>query len=77
MIESFKPIIDKNSRVLILGTMPGPESLKRRQSYANPRNRFWKIIYRVLRRSEDPPSDYEERGRFLRENGIALWDVLE
>lgn len=76
-IHAFDPIINEDSRVLILGTLPGPESLKRRQYYANPRNQFWTIICRVLGRSEDPPADYEERIRFLKENGIALWDVLE
>jgi methylated-DNA-[protein]-cysteine S-methyltransferase len=77
MIRSFAPIIDKISRVLILGTMPGPESLRKRQYYANPANQFWKIIYRILDEQEAPPSDYWERIKFLKKNGIALWDVLE
>jgi methylated-DNA-[protein]-cysteine S-methyltransferase len=76
-VRSLDPIIDKNSRVLILGTMPGPESLRRKRYYANPGNQFWKIIYRVLDESEDPPSEYEQKIEFLRENGIALWDVLK
>jgi TDG/mug DNA glycosylase family protein len=77
VIKSFEPIIDENSRVLILGTMPGPESLRKKQYYANPRNQFWKIIYRILDEREEPPSDYEERIEFLKMNGIALWDVLK
>jgi len=77
VIRSFDPIIDNNSQVLILGTMPGPESLRKKQYYANPRNQFWKIIYRILDERGEPPSDYEERIKFLKENGIALWDVLE
>jgi hypoxanthine-DNA glycosylase len=77
VIKSFKPIIDENSRVLILGTMPGPESLARGEYYANPRNQFWKIIYRILDEREEPPSDYEEKIGFLKMNGIALWDVLK
>jgi len=77
VMKSFEPIMDKNSRVLILGTMPGPESLRKKQYYANPRNQFWKIIYRILDVSEAPPSDYNERIKFLKHKGIALWDVLE
>ena len=77
VINTLKRIIDENSRILILGTMPGPDSLKRKQYYANPRNRFWKIIYRIIDGCDEPPSDYKERIRFLKENGIALWDVLE
>ncbi len=77
VIKSFEPIIDNNSRVLILGTMPGPESLRKEQYYANPRNQFWKIIYRILNGRDEPPSDYKERINFLKEKGIALWDVLK
>jgi methylated-DNA-[protein]-cysteine S-methyltransferase len=76
-VRSLDPIIDENSRVLILGTMPGPESLRRKQYYANPRNQFWKVIYRVLDESKEPSSDYKERINFLKKNGIALWDVLK
>jgi hypoxanthine-DNA glycosylase len=76
-VRSLDPVIDENSRVLILGTMPGPNSLEKREYYANPRNQFWKIIYRVMDKSEEPASGYEEKIKFLREKGIALWDVLE
>jgi TDG/mug DNA glycosylase family protein len=77
MINSFEPIIDKNSLILILGTMPGPESIAKGEYYANPRNQFWKIIYHILDEREPPPSSYRKRIKFLEENGIALWDVLE
>ena len=76
-VRSLDPIIDKNSRVLILGTMPGPESLRRKQYYANPGNQFWRIVYRVLDECNEPPSDYKERINFLKKSGIALWDVLK
>ncbi len=77
VIKSLEPITDNNSRVLILGTMPGPESLRKHEYYANQRNQFWKIIYRILNGREEPPPDYEERTAFLKMNCIALWDVLE
>ncbi len=74
-IFSFQPIADKNSRILILGSMPGPESLKQKQYYAHPRNRFWKIIYSLY--SQEPDQDYQRRKSFLLEKGIALWDVAK
>ncbi|UMZ72970.1 DNA-deoxyinosine glycosylase [Natranaerofaba carboxydovora] len=72
---SFAPIIDDKSKVLILGTMPGGKSLEERQYYANPRNQFWKIIDNLF--DETLPTDYEEKIEFLKNNGIALWDVLK
>jgi len=50
-IQSLDPIIDENSTVLTLETMPGPQSLRKNQYYTNPRNHFWEIIYRVAGRN--------------------------
>ena len=74
-VYSFPPIADFRSRVLILGTMPGKESLRNHAYYAHPRNGFWKIIFAL---SELPYStDYQLRIETLLNNRIALWDVLE
>jgi hypoxanthine-DNA glycosylase len=72
---SFPPISHPTATVLILGTMPGVQSLALQQYYGHPRNAFWKIIFSVL---EAPfATDYEQRKSLLLENRIALWDVLE
>lgn len=72
--KSFPPIIDASARTLILGTMPGAESLRANQYYAHPRNTFWKIMARILGFSEN--ATYDEKVAALRENQIALWDVM-
>src|SRR5690606_18961961 len=72
--QSLSPVINSQSRVLILGTMPGDESLRQQRYYANPRNQFWSIISRVYRVAV--PDDYDNRISLLLELGIALWDVL-
>lgn len=75
LLTSFQPIIDERSRVLILGSMPGIESLRLQQYYANPRNQFWKILYELF---ETPVSQvYEERISFIKSKKIAVWDVIE
>lgn len=74
-IYSFAPIVDDNSRVLILGTMPGVMSLKKQQYYGFERNAFWRIIYNLF--GSEPDEDYEMRRGFLLSHGIALWDVLK
>lgn len=73
-IHSFKPIIDEHSQVLILGSIPGPESLRMHQYYANPNNQFWRIIHKVFC-VEITACSYEEKARFLLDHKIALWDV--
>lgn len=73
-IKSFKPIISQECRVLILGSMPGTMSLNQGQYYGNPRNHFWKIIYRLF--DEIEQENYNERLEFLKNKRIALWDVI-
>jgi hypoxanthine-DNA glycosylase len=74
-LKSFDPIIDENSEVLILGTFPSVISLENKQYYANPRNQFWKIIYSAFNFQIE--SNYEGRIKFLLDNKIAVWDVIE
>lgn len=73
-IYSFAPIADSQSKVLILGTIPGKESLKANAYYAHPQNAFWKIVFNLL----DLPfsTDYQVRRNVLLQHRIALWDVL-
>ncbi len=74
MKSSFHPIADQNSRILILGSLPGDESIRRQEYYANPRNAFWKIISSVF--EIRLPDGYGARLEFLKSKRIALWDVL-
>jgi TDG/mug DNA glycosylase family protein len=74
-VHSFPPISDPASRVLILGSMPGKASLRAKQYYAHPQNAFWRIIAALFELDADAP--YELRVEALRENGIALWDVMK
>src|SRR4029077_2783430 len=73
--RSFPPFVDERSRVLVLGTLPGEESLRRVQYYAHKRNLFWPIVYALF--GETPPSAYPARVSFLADRRIALWDVCE
>ena len=73
--RSFPPIVDARSRVLVLGTLPGEESLRRQQYYAHPRNLFWPIVFALF--GETPPAGYDERVAFITTQRIALWDVCE
>ena len=73
--HEFDAFFDKDSRVLILGTIPSPKSREQGFYYGHPQNRFWKVLADVL--DEEFPQTVEERKGFLKQNHIALWDVLE
>jgi hypoxanthine-DNA glycosylase len=77
MISSrgFPPIAAPDSRILILGSLPGVASLAARQYYAQPRNAFWRIMGELFDAGPDVP--YAERAARLRSNRIALWDVCK
>jgi hypoxanthine-DNA glycosylase len=73
-LYSFKPIANINSRVLILGSMPGAASLRAGEYYAHPRNHFWRLLQALV--ALDPASSYARRIQALQSANIALWDVL-
>lgn len=72
--ESFNPIIDNESKILILGSMPGRKSLELQQYYAHPQNRFWRLLAQLL--EEGVPQNYQEKQNLLLRQHIALWDTL-
>ena len=74
--HGFPPIFDPRARVLILGSLPGDESLRRSQYYGHPRNQFWALLGAVFGR-ELRQLEYERKCAFLLRKRIALWDVLE
>jgi TDG/mug DNA glycosylase family protein len=73
--RSFPPVVDERTRLLVLGSLPGEESLARRQYYANPRNQFWRLIGEVIG-SDLQPLPYQGRLERLLEAGVGLWDTV-
>jgi TDG/mug DNA glycosylase family protein len=74
-IRSFAPIADRRARVLILGSMPGVESLTQGRYYAHRHNSFWPIMVALF--GLDPAAPYEIRVQALRARRVAVWDVLQ
>lgn len=73
--EGFPPLIDENTKVLVLGTMPGDMSISTGEYYANPTNQFWKIIFRIFNSGESFLT-YKDKTDLLLKNRMGLWDVL-
>jgi hypoxanthine-DNA glycosylase len=74
-IESLKAISDKLSSVLILGTMPGKESLSQQAYYSHPRNLFWVFLKAITH--DIVPDSSEEREAYLIKHRIAVWDICQ
>ena len=64
--NGFEPVIDKNSKVLILGSFPSVKSRQIGFYYGNKRNRFWNTVEKAVGERE-----------YLIKHKIALWDVIE
>lgn len=75
MPTSFKPLIYPDTRVLVIGTMPGRESLRQQQYYGHPQNAFWRMIADTFHNGI-PFSSYEQKCTVLRQHHIGLWDSL-
>ncbi len=74
MKTAFAPIESKNSKMLILGTMPGERSIELNQYYGHKGNQFWKLIFDIF--NQPFTDNYADRISLLKNNKIALWDVL-
>lgn len=73
--RSFPPVVDHHTRLLILGSLPGEESLRQARYYAHPRNHFWRLIGAVIGR-ELEALGYDERLQALLNARVGLWDVV-
>ena len=74
--RSFPPVVDRNTRLLVLGSLPGEISLAQARYYAHPRNQFWLLMSGVVDRDQ-PALDYDGRLKALLEARVGLWDVVE
>lgn len=73
--HGFGPFYDENSTVLILGSFPSVKSREQQFYYGHPQNRFWKVMSAICQ--APVPRTIEEKKIFLRQNHIALYDVIE
>jgi hypoxanthine-DNA glycosylase len=71
----FAPVVDADTRVLILGSLPGEMSLAHGQYYAHPQNRFWKLVGDTIGLPL-VELDYAARLQALLQHRIGLWDVV-
>ena len=73
--HEFGPVYDKNSKILILGSLPSVKSRQQQFYYGHPQNRFWKVLSAAL--GESIGGSIDEKKRIMLKNHIALWDVIQ
>ena len=74
VFHTIPPVWSPESEILILGTMPSPESRRAAFYYAHPQNRFWQALARVY--DAPVPKSVAEKTHLVLSHRLALWDVL-
>jgi hypoxanthine-DNA glycosylase len=73
-LVGLAPVVDANTRLLVLGSFPSVASLRAQQYYGHPQNQFWKILGSLW--SQDLMAfSYVERIAAARAHGLGIWDV--
>ncbi|MCU0958246.1 MAG: DNA-deoxyinosine glycosylase [Hydrogenophaga sp.] len=73
-LRGLEPVIDGNTRLLVLGSFPGVASLRSQQYYGHPQNQFWKIVGSLWNMPLSA-MDYPLRLDTVRACGLGIWDV--
>lgn len=72
----FTPIINNDSKILILGSFPSVQSRKQQFYYMHPQNRFYKVLSKIY--NEDFVNvDINTKINLLNKYNIALYDIVD
>jgi hypoxanthine-DNA glycosylase len=72
-LVGLPPVVDRGTRLVVLGSFPGAASLAAGQYYAHPRNHFWPVLA-ALWEIDLTSRPYPQRLAELRRRGLGLWD---
>lgn len=88
LLHPFEPSsIDKDSKILILGSFPSVASREMGFYYAHPQNRFWKVLGALFSdesvyakftklNKEERQQHIKMQKAFLQSHSIVLWDIV-
>lgn len=74
LAHPFKPIVFKDTQMLILGSFPSIQSFEKNFYYAHPRNQFWKILEKI---TTYPVNNRDQKVWLLKECKFGLWDMVK
>ena len=75
IVHPFKPIINEESEILVLGSFPSVVSRSNDFYYGNKKNRFWRLLDLIYGTNLDLLSNMEKKNKLL-ELHIAIYDVV-
>lgn len=75
--KRLEPIVNDDSEILILGTLPGEDSFDEKEYYSGLNNRFWNIVFASQPNVDLKKLNYNDKVKRLKELHIALWDIYE
>lgn len=75
LTHTLEIFINKQSKILILGSFPSVKSREFGFYYSHPQNRFFPVLAKIF--NEDRPISIDEKKDFLTRHRIALYDVIE
>lgn len=73
--HTFEPIYNKESKILILGSIPSVKSRENDFYYGHPKNRFWNLIAKIY--NEKTPTKIYEKEKLILKNSLAIYDVIK
>jgi len=75
IVHPLKPLINKNSKILILGSFPSVKSRELSFFYMHPQNRFWKILTNLF---EDDfyNASIDKKIDLCHKHNIAIYDTI-
>lgn len=74
--RGLPPIAQPDTRIFILGSLPGVQSLAEQRYYAHRTNQFWKLVGAAIG-IDLAAMDYRSRLATLADYRIGLWDVID
>lgn len=77
MLNALPPLVNSDTRLLILGSFPGVASLRAQQYYGHPQNHFWRILQAIwpFEAGNTGAISYQIRSEWLLSKKLGLWDV--
>ena len=73
--EGFEPLMCDIPKIVIMGTLPGRESLEHKEYYYSNSNRIWQVL--CLLTGETIPRNYEQKKALLAKYHIVLGDYYK